>query len=100
MAPTYQYGLCWLADPPGVYVWLFSSCPLVCLILSQIAYWLSSYPLGKSVRITILAIESPHALPSEDVVKSRIQLRTTPPKGTPVQYIAGELKAVIAESGV
>jgi solute carrier family 25 carnitine/acylcarnitine transporter 20/29 len=45
-----------------------------------IAYWLSSYPL--------------------DVVKSRIQLRTTPPRGTPVQYIASELKAVVAESGV
>ncbi|KAI0263828.1 mitochondrial carrier [Gloeopeniophorella convolvens] len=44
-----------------------------------IAYWLSSYPL--------------------DVVKSRVQLRTTPPKGTPVQYIARELKAVVAESG-
>ena len=36
----------------------------------------------------------------EDVVKSRIQLRTTPPSGTPVQYIAGELKAVVAESGM
>ncbi|KAI0000968.1 mitochondrial carrier domain-containing protein [Russula vinacea] len=45
-----------------------------------IAYWLSSYPL--------------------DVVKSRIQLRATPPRGTPVQYIASELKAVVAESGV
>ncbi|KAI0002232.1 mitochondrial carrier domain-containing protein [Russula compacta] len=45
-----------------------------------LAYWLSSYPL--------------------DVIKSRVQLRTTPPKGTPVQYIAGELKVVVAESGV
>ncbi|KAI9465249.1 mitochondrial carrier domain-containing protein [Lactarius psammicola] len=45
-----------------------------------IAYWLSSYPL--------------------DVVKSRVQLRTTPPKGTPVQYIANELRAVVVESGV
>ena len=36
----------------------------------------------------------------EDVVKSRVQLRTTPPSGTPVQYIAGELRAVVAESGV
>ncbi|KAH9976144.1 mitochondrial carrier domain-containing protein [Lactifluus volemus] len=45
-----------------------------------IAYWMSSYPL--------------------DVVKSRVQLRMTPPKGTPVQYIARELKAVVAESGV
>ncbi|KAI0282875.1 mitochondrial carrier domain-containing protein [Russula aff. rugulosa BPL654] len=47
-------------------------------ILPQIAYWLSSYPL--------------------DVVKSRIQLRTTPPRGSPVQYIVAELRAVIAES--
>ncbi|KAH8994412.1 mitochondrial carrier domain-containing protein [Lactarius akahatsu] len=45
-----------------------------------LAYWLSSYPL--------------------DVVKSRVQLRTTPPKGTPVQYIVNELRAVVAESGM
>ncbi|KII95460.1 hypothetical protein PLICRDRAFT_34331 [Plicaturopsis crispa FD-325 SS-3] len=44
-----------------------------------IAYWLACYPL--------------------DVVKSRVQLRTTPPTGTPVQYIAHELKAIVAESG-
>ena len=37
--------------------------------------------------------------PSADVVKSRIQLRETPPEGTPVQYIAREIKTVIAESG-
>ncbi|THH20487.1 hypothetical protein EW146_g881 [Bondarzewia mesenterica] len=47
-----------------------------------IAYWLSSYPLGM------------------DVVKSRIQLRSTPPSGTPVQYIAHEIKVIVAESGV
>lgn len=45
-----------------------------------IAYWLSCYPL--------------------DVVKSRIQLRDTPPTGTPVQYIARELKSIVTESGV
>ncbi|KAH9851793.1 mitochondrial carrier [Lenzites betulinus] len=45
-----------------------------------IAYWLACYPL--------------------DVVKSRIQLRATPPEGTPVQYIARELKLVVTESGV
>ncbi|KAF8161585.1 mitochondrial carrier domain-containing protein [Crassisporium funariophilum] len=45
-----------------------------------IAYWLSCYPL--------------------DVVKSRIQLRATPPTGTPVQYIAHEIKAIVAESGM
>ncbi|RDB20644.1 Mitochondrial substrate carrier family protein G [Hypsizygus marmoreus] len=45
-----------------------------------IAYWLACYPL--------------------DVVKSRIQLRPIPPTGTPVQYIAHELKAIVAESGV
>ncbi|KAL0955482.1 hypothetical protein HGRIS_001722 [Hohenbuehelia grisea] len=44
-----------------------------------IAYWLSCYPL--------------------DVVKSRIQLRETPPTGTPVQYIARELRAIVSESG-
>ncbi|KAJ3993444.1 mitochondrial carrier domain-containing protein [Lentinula boryana] len=45
-----------------------------------IAYWLSCYPL--------------------DVIKSRIQLRQTPPVGTPVQYIAHEAKTVLAESGL
>ncbi|KAJ7628231.1 mitochondrial carrier domain-containing protein [Mycena polygramma] len=44
-----------------------------------IAYWLSCYPL--------------------DVIKSRIQLRETPPTGTPVQYIAREVKMIMAESG-
>ncbi|RDX53460.1 mitochondrial carrier [Polyporus arcularius HHB13444] len=44
-----------------------------------IAYWLACYPL--------------------DVVKSRIQLRATPPEGTPLQYIVREIRTVIAESG-
>ncbi|KAG6809086.1 hypothetical protein H0H92_001681 [Tricholoma furcatifolium] len=44
-----------------------------------IAYWLACYPL--------------------DVVKSRIQLRSTPPQGTPLQYIAHELKIIVTESG-
>ena len=35
-----------------------------------------------------------------DVVKSRVQLRATPPIGTPVQYIAHELRAIVAESGM
>lgn len=34
-----------------------------------------------------------------DVVKSRVQLRATPPTGTPVQYIAHELKAIVSEGG-
>ncbi|KAI0960751.1 hypothetical protein AcV7_000049 [Taiwanofungus camphoratus] len=45
-----------------------------------IAYWLSCYPL--------------------DVVKSRVQLRATPPSGTPVQYIAHEFKVIASESGM
>ncbi|KAJ7721434.1 mitochondrial carrier [Mycena maculata] len=45
-----------------------------------IAYWLACYPL--------------------DVIKSRVQLRSTPPTGTPVQYIAREAKAIVAEGGV
>ncbi|KAF9476878.1 mitochondrial carrier [Pholiota conissans] len=45
-----------------------------------IAYWLSCYPL--------------------DVVKSRVQLRATPPTGTPVRYIARELKAIVQEAGI
>ncbi|KZV69998.1 mitochondrial carrier [Peniophora sp. CONT] len=44
-----------------------------------LAYWLTSYPL--------------------DVVKSRVQLRETPPVGTPVRYIAHELRTIVAESG-
>lgn len=45
-----------------------------------IAYWLSCYPL--------------------DVIKSRIQLRQTPPTGKPWKYIANEIRMVIAESGL
>ncbi|KAI3619367.1 mitochondrial ornithine transporter 1 [Moniliophthora roreri] len=44
-----------------------------------IAYWLSCYPL--------------------DVIKSRVQLRPTPPSGTPVQYVANEVRMILAESG-
>ena len=33
-----------------------------------------------------------------DVVKSRVQLRKTPPVGTPVQYIVRELKEIVVES--
>ncbi|PBK75895.1 mitochondrial carrier [Armillaria solidipes] len=45
-----------------------------------ISYWLACYPL--------------------DVIKSRVQLRPTPPSGTPVQYIAHEGRAIMAESGL
>ncbi|KAG2073741.1 mitochondrial carrier [Suillus decipiens] len=45
-----------------------------------IAYWLSCYPL--------------------DVIKSRIQLRQTPPAGKPWKYMTNEIRMVIAESGV
>ncbi|KAH7929508.1 mitochondrial carrier [Leucogyrophana mollusca] len=45
-----------------------------------IAYWLACYPL--------------------DVVKSRVQLRGTPPVGKPWQYINSEMQAVVAESGI
>jgi len=44
-----------------------------------IAYWLACYPL--------------------DIIKSRVQLRSAPPVGTPVQYIAHEFKTIIMESG-
>jgi solute carrier family 25 (mitochondrial carnitine/acylcarnitine transporter), member 20/29 len=54
--------------------------------------WLAAYG-SSSCRFII------YPLP-RDVVKSRVQLRTAPPKGTPVQYIASELKAVVTESGV
>jgi len=45
-----------------------------------IAYWLSSYPL--------------------DVIKSRIQLRSTPPMSRPWRYILEEIAAVVSEGGV
>ncbi|KAG1737860.1 mitochondrial carrier [Suillus paluster] len=45
-----------------------------------IAYWLSCYPL--------------------DVIKSRIQLRQTPPTGKPWQYMNNEIRMVVAESGI
>lgn len=45
-----------------------------------IAYWLCCYPL--------------------DVVKSRIQLRPTPPTSRPWTYINAELRSIVADSGV
>ncbi|KAN0080411.1 Mitochondrial carrier domain containing protein [Tylopilus felleus] len=45
-----------------------------------IAYWLSCYPL--------------------DVIKSRIQLRPTPPTSRPWTYINEELRAIISEGGL
>ncbi|KIJ67416.1 hypothetical protein HYDPIDRAFT_25870 [Hydnomerulius pinastri MD-312] len=45
-----------------------------------IAYWLSCYPL--------------------DVIKSRIQLRPTPPTSRPWTYMNAELRAVVAEGGI
>ncbi|KAG2129870.1 mitochondrial carrier [Suillus bovinus] len=45
-----------------------------------LAYWLSCYPL--------------------DVIKSRIQLRQTPPTGKPWKYMTNEIRMVIAESGI
>jgi hypothetical protein len=65
----------------------------------QIAYWLSSYPLGNVAGLSTTYGKFNPPL-SKDVIKSRVQLRTTPPKGTPVQYIVNELRAVVAESGV
>jgi len=47
---------------------------------SKIAYWLSSYPL--------------------DVIKSRVQLRATPPSGSPFTYIAHEFREIVKEGGV
>lgn len=35
-----------------------------------------------------------------DVVKSRVQLRPTPPTGTPVGYIASELRLIVQEGGL
>ncbi|KAG2752577.1 mitochondrial carrier [Suillus brevipes Sb2] len=45
-----------------------------------IAYWLSCYPL--------------------DVIKSRIQLRQSPPTGKPWKYMTNEIRMVITESGI
>ncbi|KAF5354846.1 hypothetical protein D9756_005585 [Leucocoprinus leucothites] len=44
-----------------------------------VAYWLACYPL--------------------DVVKSRIQLRAEPPKGSPIQYIVREFREIVIEAG-
>jgi len=35
-----------------------------------------------------------------DVVKSRVQLRETPPTGLPWTYISNEVKAIVAEGGI
>ncbi|KAI6044581.1 mitochondrial carrier [Pisolithus marmoratus] len=45
-----------------------------------VAYWLCCYPI--------------------DVIKSRIQLRPTPPTSRPWRYINAELRSIVADSGV
>ena len=62
-----------------------------------IAYWLSCYPLGDKSPLN--ASSSPCSWDT-DFVKSRVQLRATPPTGTPVKYIAREVKTILAESGL
>ncbi|KAJ7504107.1 hypothetical protein B0H11DRAFT_1905405 [Mycena galericulata] len=54
----------------------------------------------RSVRpLLLLSNQLPRAnitlLPRPDVIKSRIQLRSTPPTGTPVQYITREARAIV-----
>lgn len=68
------------------------------LDILQIAYWLSCYPLGKlrsAIDEGLTYIDL-----SVDVIKSRIQLRQTPPTGKPWKYMANEIRMVIAESGL
>ncbi|KAF8678827.1 Mitochondrial carrier protein [Rhizoctonia solani] len=59
-----------------------------------ICYWLSCYPLGREPQP--LANYS-GLITLVDVVKSRVQLADTPPKG--LDYIAQELRAIVREGG-
>ena len=60
-------------------------------------------PIGSHV---ILLVWSRHDLSmtvahsSQDVVKSRVQLRPFPPTETPLKYIPNEIRAILSESGV
>ncbi|KAH7912714.1 mitochondrial carrier [Hygrophoropsis aurantiaca] len=63
-----------------------------------IAYWLACYPLG-STNIPFIKFIFTDSNPI-DVVKSRVQLRDSPPTGKPWQYINNELRAIVAESGL
>jgi solute carrier family 25 (mitochondrial carnitine/acylcarnitine transporter), member 20/29 len=81
--------------PPGLFRGFGVSLIRVdCLLVSVLSVRYSAYYL---LCWTSLIVAS---LTLADVVKSRIQLRATPPTGTPVQYIAHELKAIVAESGL
>lgn len=84
----------WSMSPPLLF---HPGLPLIrldCLLVSVLSFGYDGYPLPCwTILITI-----PHTY--ADVVKSRIQLRSTPPTGTPVQYIAHEFKAILAESGL
>lgn len=83
----------------GVRVYRCSRPVIQSLTSLQISYWLSCYPLGAASPFFATYEQVPNTLLFKDVVKSRIQLRATPPEGTPVQYIARELRAVVAEGG-
>ncbi|KAG1728351.1 mitochondrial carrier [Suillus occidentalis] len=63
-----------------------------------IAYWLSCYPLGKLRSVADKGLTYINF--SVDVIKSRIQLRQTPPTGKPWKYMTNEIRMVIAESGI
>ena len=100
MGQTYQCGRCWLVGLLEAYVKL----PFPIYHLSRVQHYRRSrtgslHTLSVS-RLQFSSWTWPSPSLPKDVIKSRIQLRTTPPKGTPVQYIASELKAVVVESGV
>lgn len=76
-----------------------SNQPVPKYILDCILACVLSFRFAKTVHPMDVDIYSSWSRLSSDVVKSRIQLRPIPPTGTPIQYIASEIKTIIAESG-
>ena len=70
---------------------------LICLTRSHIGFHV--IPL---VRLTISSVRRLVLIPTilTDVIKSRIQLRPTPPTSRPWTYINEELRAVVSEGGL
>ena len=72
--------------------------PLQYSDLLQIAYWLSSYPIGELWGV--IKEDVTYSGFSADVIKSRVQLRQVPPTGKPWQYMNNEIRMIISESGM
>ena len=105
MVNRYPCGHCSRADPLGGFVWL----PQSPFHFADPRRTWHSLRIGFQVIHSVCLHFSPTIIcPNPalsfnipiDVIKSRIQLRTTPPTSRPWTYINEELRAIVSEGGV